>query len=453
MSGQKKTFSSSARKIRKKVIRDPSIDESYIRIEHPCGLLIQISQKPFQTCCATLRVLFGEMHTQYRLKGRNTVHSIPRGTAHFLEHKMFEDENGNDLFNAFAENGGDANAYTGWEETTYYFSCVSRFRENLRILLSMVATPSFTEESVEREKGIIREELSSYLDDPWNAAFVSVKRNLYRKLNIRFDLGGSERTIRHITPACLKRVHRLFYRPSNMVLGICGNPGQVNVEEVIRLVDEVFGTERTPGEYAEPVIPKEPADILRKASAVRGPVPAPYLYFGLKYTSRPSMSREKRLRDSLVMDIAEDCLFSGSSDLQNDLLENRLIQGTLNDSSVFSKAYGLLTVSACTGQPEEVLHRILDTVKKALEEGFEAEEVARNRKAAIASVIQSFDTSEGVAEMMAKYGNPRCTVFDMLRVYAGVTPEECLRVLKGTVDRNRYTSVRLLPSGEPQPES
>ena len=102
MSGQKKTFSSSARKIRKKVIRDPSIDESYIRIEHPCGLLIQISQKPFQTCCATLRVLFGEMHTQYRLKGRNTVHSIPRGTAHFLEHKMFEDENGNDLFNAFA---------------------------------------------------------------------------------------------------------------------------------------------------------------------------------------------------------------------------------------------------------------------------------------------------------------------------------------------------------------
>ena len=148
------------------------------------------------------------------------------------------------------------------------------------------------------------------------------------------------------------------------------------------------------------------------------------------------------------------CLFSGASDLQNDLVENRLIQGTPNYSSVFARHYGLLTVSVCTDEPDEVRTRILRTVGDALKGGFGEEEVARNRKAAVASLIQSFDSSEGVADMMSKYGSRACTVFDMLRIYATVTPADCRRVFRRTVDAGLYTSVLLSPpGGAPQSDS
>ncbi|MBQ3928002.1 MAG: insulinase family protein [Clostridia bacterium] len=428
-----------------KTYKDRSFDESYSVIDHPCGLRIMFCQKPFRTFTASLRVRFGEMCTAYRLKGQKRVYRIPRGTAHFLEHKMFEDEDGQDILTEFFKFGADANAYTSWDQTTYCFTGTSHFKENLSILLSMVKKTHFTDESVEKEKGIIGEELCSYLDDPVNSMYVAAKGNLYSKLAYRYDLGGSVATIRNIDKDILTRIHRTFYRPDNMVLSVCGNPDQVDIDTVYRAVTEQFGDAKREDPLPEPVYPDEPDSIVRAQSTLTRTVAGKGFCLSFKGPARKDRTDLELYRQGRVLSIVNELLFSGSSRLKEELQDRGLLLGDLTSSVVVGRNLSCIQISGWSERPEQTVSFILSYIEKYKKTGFSKPDVERAVKVALSESLLAFDSVDAVAEMMGQLAFYKKDCYSLIRTYRKVTADDCRTALKRYFRTDFMTYVRLLP--------
>ena len=200
----------------------------------PSGLTVLVRPMPgYSGTHVIYATRFGSIDRDFRL-GEREVH-LPAGVAHFLEHKMFEDEDGNAL-QKFARTGASPNAFTSHTMTAYHFSCTDRFEENLKILLKFVFTPYFTDENVEKERGIINQEIRMVEDTPNWEVFVGAYEGLYRNHPVRVSIPGSEESISHITPELLYTCHRAFYSPKNMALVVCGT---ADFEQVCRMAEEI----------------------------------------------------------------------------------------------------------------------------------------------------------------------------------------------------------------------
>ena len=192
-----------------------------------------LPKEGFSKTFAILATDFGSVDASFTFEGKR--YDTPAGVAHFLEHKMFEDEDGNAL-QKFARTGASPNAFTSHTMTAYHFSCTDRFEENLKILLKFVFTPYFTDENVEKERGIINQEIRMVEDTPNWEVFVGAYEGLYRNHPVRVSIPGSEESISHITPELLYTCHRAFYSPKNMALVVCGT---ADFEQVCRMAEEI----------------------------------------------------------------------------------------------------------------------------------------------------------------------------------------------------------------------
>ena len=200
----------------------------------PNGLRIFYIPKPeFQKTFAMLATHFGSIDCRFTIDGKE--HDVTPGVAHFLEHKMFEEEDGNAL-QKFTELGAQPNAFTSHTMTAYHFTVTERFEENLRILLHFVTTPYFTDENVAKEKGIIGQEISMLDDTPSWQAYVGVLQGLYGTHTVRISIAGSKESIAPIDPELLNTCHHAFYSPSNLALIICGT---CDFETVCRMAEEI----------------------------------------------------------------------------------------------------------------------------------------------------------------------------------------------------------------------
>src|SRR5690606_38157317 len=200
----------------------------------PNGLEVFVLRKPgFSKKYAVFSTRYGSIDRTFRHPGDGTWHTVPDGIAHFLEHKLFEEEGGN-AFDRFAALGASANAYTSYTMTSYLFSCSDHFRENLDILLDYVQEPYFTDENVEKEKGIIEQEIRMYQDHAAYRTMRTLLNCLYHQHPVRIDILGSVESIRRIDKDTLYRCHEAFYHPSNMALFVVG---EVDPGEVFELVE------------------------------------------------------------------------------------------------------------------------------------------------------------------------------------------------------------------------
>ncbi len=212
-----------------KQIFESEIGESYIKAVHPSGLKIYILEKPqYNSAYAVFGTKYGSIDTCFSVNGEKT--QVPEGIAHFLEHKLFESEDG-DAFTKYAATGAYANAYTSFDRTCYLFSCSDRFYDNLGILLDFVQSPYFTAETVQKEQGIIGQEIRMYDDSPdWRVMF-NMLLAMYKNHPVRIDIAGTVESIAEIDDKLLYKCYNTFYNPSNMFICIAGN---VNSEKVLR---------------------------------------------------------------------------------------------------------------------------------------------------------------------------------------------------------------------------
>ena len=234
------------------------------------GLNVFVFPKPdFQKGYAFFATNYGGMDMRFCLGGE--WHDTPAGVAHYLEHKMFDTQEGNALQD-LAANGASPNAFTSNDITGYYFDSTEKFEENLRILLSFVSVPWFTQESVDKERGIIGQEIGMYDDDPDWKVFINLMTALYQNHPIRVNVAGSVESISHITADTLYACHKAFYDPANMVLCVAG---PVDPERICQVAREILPKEAGPiavKDYGEREAPQAAQNYIEERMEVSAPL-------------------------------------------------------------------------------------------------------------------------------------------------------------------------------------
>lgn len=297
------------------------VGDTYYKLEHPSGLTVFIYPKEnSNSTYAVFGTKYGSVDNQFRRSDEDTVHTVPEGIAHFLEHKLFESEDG-DAFARYAKTGASANAYTSFDMTCYLFSCTENVEASLEILLDFVQSPYFTEQTVQKEQGIIGQEIRMYDDDPqWRVMF-NLLGALYHTHPVKIDIAGTVESISHITPELLYQCYHTFYDLHNMALCVAGN---IDKETVLKLVDkyckpaEPFAVDR--------VFEEEPRSVVKGKVTQALSVATPLFQFGFK---EEAGKNRRTVKELAAVELLLEILASEASPLFRELQQSNLI----NESS------------------------------------------------------------------------------------------------------------------------
>ena len=423
-----------------KLVRSELLNEEYRFIKHKSGLDIYIFPKALSTSYAVIATKFGSIDNCFKLKGEEEFTKVPDGIAHFLEHKMFENEDGEDTFVKFSRTGADGNAFTSFKDTAYLFSCTENLYESLEILLKSTFSPYFTEENVKKEQGIIAQEIKMGEDDPSDALFQGILSALYEKSSLRIDIAGSVDSIMKITPELLYKCHSAFYNPSNMILCVSG---QADENEVMRVVDKIL-SESTPKEV-ESFYEKEPKAVFKKKTLKKMAVSKPLFCIGIKDTEI-SEDAEERMKKNAAIQLISSIYFGRSSDLYNELYKEGLISPSFSSWSQHNKAFSFFTVSGDSSSPDSVLERFNAYITRITENSISKEDFERCRRAQYSKFVKLFDSTEEIANtLVTEFATDGGEIFRFAEILGEITPEYTEGVLKQLFNPDFVSMSVILP--------
>ena len=350
------------------------------------GLTVYLNERPeYGKQFAFFAANYGGMDLRFRTED-GSWRDTPAGVAHFLEHKMFDTEDGNAL-QILAVNGAENNAFTSSSITGYYFEGTRNFEENLETLLSFVSVPYFTKESVDKEQGIIAQEIRMGEDNPDIAIYYMLMEALYQNHPVRVRVIGSEESIARITADTLYACHRAFYRPSNMVLCVAGNVDPETVERIALQVIPADGGTRAERDYGE----GEPEGVCCARMEREMEVSAPQFQIGFK---GDAPKEGERLYQRFLTELVCDVLFSPSAPLYTRLYDEGLINNTFDSACESVPGCAFLTVGGESRDPEQVLERILEETERVAREGIDPVLWERLKKAAYGSTVRRLNSLE-----------------------------------------------------------
>lgn len=393
--------------------------ERYCFTRHRSGLPIYVFPKKLTTTFAYFAVRYGSTDNCFCIGTENVPERVPAGIAHFLEHKLFENEDGSDAFEQFAALGADANAYTTYDKTAYLFSCTENFEAALAELLRFVTHPHFTEASVKKEQGIITEEIREYDDRPWDRCFQNLLCAMYQENSVRENICGSAESIRKITPELLYRCYGAFYRPSNMALVVCGD---VDLDTVLRIADE-----HLPKQNDEEMIRRgrtnEPTEVAKAYVEQAMQVSKPLFSIGIKDPVLPS-DPDTRLRRDLCINLLCEILFSRSGDFYNELFETGMITPSFAYGYSCTETFAFTCISGESDEPERVLALLKDYLAKIRAEGLDREVFERCRRVMYADELRAYDSTEEIASRLLAFVFDGTKLFSCPDVIQNITKEE-----------------------------
>jgi len=397
-------------------IRSEKLGEQYARLQHPSGLtLLLCPMEGYSSAYAMLTTKYGSVDSCFKQGDEAEFFNIPAGTAHYLEHKMFESPQG-DAFELYAKTGASPNAYTSWDKTCYYFTCTEQFKESLKILLESVTQPYFTPETVAKEQGIIGQEIRMYEDTPdWRVLF-NLLEALYQQHPIRNDIAGTVESIAQITDKTLYRVYDTFYNLRNMVLTVAGN---FQVEEVLAVADEVLKPAPQLEICRQSVA--EPREIGRSYVEQQLPVAAPLFSIGFKGQDQ---GERQNLWNLILDELVIDLVCGEMTPLYRSLYEDGLISGSLNQEVLARRDYCCTLVEGESRDPKELYRRLLAEVERLQKEGFDPELFRRSKKAAYGRYIGLYSHPASVASVLVSTSFADMTLYELLELVAAVTKEQ-----------------------------
>lgn len=369
------------------------LGEGYKKIKHKSGLEIYIIPKELKTSYALFATKYGSCMTKFKLDNEKTYTNIPDGTAHFLEHKMFENEDGVDTFSKFGRFGGDANAFTSGDRTAYLFSCTSNEHENLEVLLTFVTSPYFTPENIAKEQGIIGQEIKMYDDDADWQLYFGALQGMYKSNTVRVDTAGTAETIGTLDKDMLYKCYNTFYDASNMYLVLCG---KFDAEKVALLCDKIVPASKKP-KVTLPEI-SEPVKANKKKTEKKLNVSRTLFTIGIKDPNTENTGKAG-LKKSIATSILAECLFGIGSDFYCENYKSGLINETFGTSKEISYAYSHLLISGESDNPEKVLEKVKKLMEKTVEKGVSKADFERCKRVVYAKSIVVFEKSEVLANM------------------------------------------------------
>ena len=404
----------------------PDLDETLYRETLPNGLEIAVApRRGFARKIAYFVTNYGSIHTEFTLDGKKCT--VPAGVAHYLEHKMFELPGGRDVTGEFAALGAAVNAFTSYDMTAYYFACTQNFEAALALLLEFVSTPYFTRESVERERGIIQQEIDMNLDSPDSVIFDRLMEIMYENHPVRVPILGTGDSIREITPEILETCHRAFYHPGNMLLCVVGD---VEPEAVAAA--------------ARKILPDSPRpDARRICHWQEAPVPVSRLTqctmevamptFSMAFKCIPAPPGEAAIRQEMVADLAAEALFGESSALYLRLYEQGLIDSSFGGGFETLEDCAMLCASGDSDQPLAVRDAILTEARRLSRAGIPQAEFLRMKRSALGRRIRALDSMDGVAFRICAYHFAGFDYFRFPEIYRAVTAQEVCEFLTQAV--------------------
>ena len=407
----------------------PRLDETVCRKVLDNGLTVMVVPKPgFSRKIAYFLTNYGSVHTDFTLEG--VKYSTPAGVAHYLEHKMF-DLPDRDVTEEFAALGASPNAFTSYGMTAYYFTCTDNFTPALRLLLEFVSTPYFTEESVEKERGIIAQEILMYADSADSVVMEDMNRGLYRSHPIRVPIAGTVESIQAITPQTLYDCHRAFYHPANMALCVVGD---VDPEEVAAIAQELLPKEKHP--VAVPDFGEaEPENAVTPLS--RREMDVAMTTFQLAFKCPPPPSGKDFAHQELVAGLAAEMLFGQSSQLYQWLYEDGLIDSSFGGGEEFGAGTAILTCGGDSNDPEEVRNCILNEARFLAENGLDQASFDRVKRSFLGGRFKHLTSFDGTCFRLVAYHMEGYDYFDFPQLFEEVTAEEVRRFIADNVTAER----------------
>lgn len=392
--------------------------ESYVRAEHSSGLTVYILEKPqYNSAYAIFGTKYGSIDNCFSVDGEKC--EVPEGIAHFLEHKLFESEDG-DAFTKYAETGAYANAFTSFDKTCYLFSCSNRFYDNLGILLNFVQSPYFTEKTVQKEQGIIGQEITMYDDSPaWRVMF-NMLLGMYKNHPVRIDIAGTVESISHISADLLYKCYNTFYNPGNMFICIAGN---VETEKVLEIINKSIKT--TEKKQIERIMPNEQAQVVTDYVEQSLEVAQPMFCFGYKENA----DRKPTVKERVCTGILLEMIAGDASPLYEELINEGLINDEFSFEYFTGEGYSAVIFEGESQNPKKVAEKIKREIERLKTDGINKKLFSAVRCGMYGNAIRVFNSVEGIAMQFVDCTTKGSGLFDEIKYLKSVTAEDVYKRL------------------------
>lgn len=394
-------------------IEDNLLNEVLYKGVHKSGLTVYVlPKKEHSKSYAAFATRYGSIDYKFITPGENEYTEIPDGVAHFLEHKLFEQPDGSNAFDAYSMTGANANAFTSFNSTVYLYSCTDKFYKNLEILLDFVSNPYFTKENVDKEQGIIGQEIRMYDDDPGWRVFFNMLDCMYVNHPIKKDIAGTVESIAQIDKDLLFKCYNTFYNPTNMILFTCGD---VDCDEVSKLVDKHITA--SPNSEIKRFETEEPKRVNKPYKEQKLSISTPIFQIGFKDTD-VGFDGTELLKKEIITSLLIEILLGEGSDLYNKLYSEGLINDSFDCDFEAEPGYGFSSLGGESPDPEKVQQIVLDTFEN-LE--ISEEEFERAKKVEIARYLRMWNSVEGLSNTMVSDLFKNINIFEYSSIIKDIT--------------------------------
>ncbi len=411
-----------------KIIENSKVKEKvYIeKLENGLTVMI-IPKKGIQKKYVIWGTNYGSNDSKFVVPGEEKETEVPKGVAHFLEHKMFEQENGVNSLDALTALGVDANAYTTNDHTAYLFECTENFYPALDELMDYVQHPYFTDENVEKEKGIIGQEIMMYDDYPEWKVYLNAMEAMYHEHPVKLDITGTIETISHIDKSILYKCYNTFYNPSNMAMVVCGD---FEPEELLEEIKKRLIYKKANGEIKR-IYPEEKEEIVKEKIEQNMDVSQPLFAIGIK---DKLVDTKERVRKHIAIEILLNIIIGKSSKLYKELYDEGILFATPGLDYEFARGYAHILITGQSSSPDEIFERFKNTVENIKKEGIDSEEFCRIKKRIYGEYVKEYNDVADIARMFLADFFKEINSFDYLEEINTVDEQYAEQILKEIFD-------------------
>lgn len=416
------------------------IDETVYseKLENGLNVFI-IPKRGFQKTFVTYTTAFGSLDFRFKPHDQNSFVTVPDGVAHFLEHKLFEKEDG-DVFTDFAEHDAQVNAFTTFDRTSYLFSATNHIEDNILRLLKMVESPYFTKATVEKEKGIIAEEIKMYQEQPGYKLMFNTLRSMYHTHPVRVDIAGSVESIYNITKDDLYRCYHTFYHPSNMVLFVVGDVIPEHILNIVQQHESARQIESQPAIERDPL--NESSHIVQSKVSEAMAIQSPRLMLGFKNHLYP-VTDLQRVKEDIEMSFFFELIYGEETEFYQRILDDALIDETFSYQTVIEPTYSFSLITSATTEPDQLKQRLLDALHANYGQVKDQEGFDLLKKQFIGEYISSLNAPEYIANQYTKYYFDGVSLFELLDVIDDITLESMNETVKQRLNLEECVDSRL----------
>lgn len=420
-----------------KRITNNLIKEEYFYLKHPSGLEVYVyPKKGYCSNYAIFGTNFGSINNKFKIKGNPSYTEVPDGIAHYLEHKLFAGKDG-DAFELFSKTGASANAFTTFDKTAYLFSCAGNIEKPLEILLDFVQTPYFTQENVDKERGIIAQEIKMYEDSPDWKVFINLLQSLYQNNPVRIDTAGTVETIAKITPEILYNCYNTFYNLNNMCLCVVGD---INCDNILELVDKKV--KYLPKIEVEKFFPEEPNEVKNPKIVQKFDIENSMFSLGFKESVAPGerISTAKSVSNDLIL----SCLSSSSSEMYEELVKKDLISmASFSDEYLEGPGYASVIFSGESNNPEKASEVIKKHIEKIHKTGLDEKTFNRVKNAIYGQSLEIFNSVSSIAKSQFNSAIAGKELFNYLETLQNISIDKVNKDLENKLNPN-YSALSIV---------